>query len=106
MASLRKTVGKNIKRIRKLKKWTQADLAEKIGIEPVSVARIETGLNFPKEENLTAIARHLNVEVSDLFVDRDSDKKSTLNYIQGALNSLNKRDLEIISNILKTMTCC
>ena len=106
VTSLRKIVGKNIKRIRKLKKWTQAELAEKIGIEPVSVARIETGLNFPKEENLTAIARNLNVEVSDLFVDRDNDKKTMLQYIQGTLNSLNKRDLEIISNLLKTMTCC
>ena len=106
MADLRSVIGKNIKKIRKSKKWTQAQLAEKIGIEPVRVARIETGLNFPKEENLSAIANVLGVEVSDLFVDRETDKKSTLKYIQNTLNTLNNRDLEIISNIVKTMTCC
>ena len=106
MADLRSVIGKNIKKIRKSKKWTQAQLAEKIGIEPVSVARIETGLNFPKEENLSAIANVLGVEVSDLFVDWETDKKSTLKYIQNTLNTLNNRDLEIISNIVKTMTCC
>lgn len=106
MAELRNIIGKNIKKIRKAKKWTQAQLAEKVGIEPVSIARIEIGLNFPKEENISAIAKALNVEISDLFVDREADEKSTLKYIQNTLDTLDKRDLEIISNIVKTMTCC
>ncbi len=106
MADLKNIIGKNIKKIRKARKWTQAQLAEKVGIEPVSIARIETGLNFPKEENLIAIAKTLDVDVSDLFVDRAPDKKSTIKYIQTAINTLDKRDLEIVSNLVKTMTCC
>lgn len=106
MADLKNIIGKNIKKIRKARKWTQAQLAEKVGIEPVSIARIETGLNFPKEENLIAIAKTLDVDVSDLFVDRTPDKKSTIKYIQTAINTLDKRDLEIVSNLVKTMTCC
>lgn len=106
MADLRSIVGKNIKKIRKTKKWTQAELAEKVGIEPVSIARIETGLNFPKEENLSSIANALDVGVSDLFIDRELNKKETIKYIQNAVNSLGQRDLEIVSNLVKTMTCC
>ncbi len=106
MAELRNVVGKNIKTIRKAKKWTQAQLAEKVGLEPVSIARIETGLNFPKEENLTSIAKALNVSVSDLFVAKETDKRSTIKYIQSAVQGLDKRDLEIISNLVKTMSCC
>lgn len=106
MASLRNVVGKNIKKIRKAKKWTQAELAERVGIEPVSVARIETGLNFPKEENIESIAMALGIEVKDLFVSSQADKKGTLIYIKKTLETLNNRDLEIISNIVKTMTCC
>lgn len=106
MADLKNIIGKNIKKIRKTRKWTQAQLAEKVGIEPVSIARIETGLTFPKEENLSAIAKTLDVDVSDLFVDRIPDKKNTIKYIQTAINTLDKRDLEIISNLVKTMTCC
>ena len=67
MVDLKSIVGEKIKSLRKLKKWTQAELAEKVGIEPVSIARIETGLNFPKEENLVSIANALNIEVSELF---------------------------------------
>ncbi len=106
MADLKNIIGKNIKKIRKTRKWTQAQLAERVGIEPVSIARIETGLTFPKEENLVAIAKSLSVDVSDLFVDRIPDKKNTIKYIQTAINALDKRDLEIISNLVKTMTCC
>jgi len=106
VADLKNIIGQNVKKIRKSRKWTQAQLAEKVGIEPVSIARIEAGTNFPKEENLAAIAETLDVEVVDLFNDRSTDKKSTLKYIQNALNTLDKRDLEIISNIVRTMTCC
>ena len=58
MSELRALLGRNIKRLRKFRKWTQAELAEKINVEPVSIARIETGINFPKEENLIAIAKN------------------------------------------------
>ena len=106
MAELRNVVGKNIKTIRKAKKWTQAQLAEKVGVEPVSIARIETGLNFPKEENLISIAEALNVSVADLFAAKEADKKSTIKYIQSAVQNLGNRDLEIVSKLVKTMSCC
>jgi len=106
VAELRNMVGKNIKTIRKAKKWTQAQLAEKVGVEPVSIARIETGLNFPKEETLASIAKALDVNVADLFAVKESDKKNTIKYIQNAIHALSNRDLEIVSNLVKKMSCC
>lgn len=109
MSDLRKLVGRNIKRLRKFRKWTQAELAEKIGIEPVSVARIETGLSFPKEDNLVSIAKILNVEVSDLFNTSEEEKlstKSALNYIHYSIHTLEERDLKILCSIIKTMSTC
>ncbi len=107
MVDLKSIVGEKIKSLRKLKKWTQAELAEKVGIEPVSIARIETGLNFPKEENLVSIANALNIEVSELFSkDEAVDKETIVGYIQSTITGLNDRDLNILYNMVKTMSCC
>lgn len=106
MACLRKIVGENIKKIRKSRKWTQAELAERVGIEPVSIARIETGINFPKEENLELIAKTLNVKVLDFFSTEKQEelsKETALNYIHYNINYLNDRDLNVICNAIKTM---
>lgn len=107
MAELKKLIGKNIQRIRKLKKWTQADLAEKVGVEPVTIARIETGVNLAKEENLTAIAKILSVDISDFFYNAENEpsRETLLNYIHYGIHSLSDRDLKIIYNMIKTMSC-
>ncbi|MCX4275584.1 MAG: helix-turn-helix transcriptional regulator [Candidatus Gastranaerophilales bacterium] len=109
MSELRALLGRNIKRLRKFRKWTQAELAEKINVEPVSIARIETGINFPKEENLIAIAKILNVEVADLFNTSEEEKmsvKSALNYIHYSIHTLEERDLKILCSMIKTMSSC
>lgn len=106
---LRKLVGRNIKKLRKLRHWTQAELAERVGIEPVTLARIETGMHFPKDENLICIAKHLNVGVNDLFLIDDDEaftRESALNYIHFSIHNLHDRDLKILCSVIKKMSCC
>lgn len=106
MTVLRKIIGANLKKIRKSRHLTQAQLAEKIGIEPVSVARIETGINFPKEENLTAIAEALNVKVLDFFNTQEQEtlaRETALNFIHFNINYLNDRDLNVLCSAIKAM---
>jgi len=107
MAELKKTIGQNIKRLRKLKKWTQAELAEKVDLEPVTIARIETGMNLPKEENMAAIAKILSVEISDFFYNSKNEptREALLNYIHYGIHNLKDRDLKIIYNTIRTMAC-
>ncbi len=109
MTALRKIIGANLKRIRKSRHLTQAQLAEQSGIEPVSVARIETGINFPKEENLAAIAKALNVKILDFFnaeEQEDLSKESALNYIHFNINYLSDRDLNVLCSAIKAMLYC
>lgn len=49
--------------------FTQEQLAEVIGIDTISLSKIETGKNYPTAENLTKIAEILKVEVYQLFVN-------------------------------------
>ncbi len=64
---LKKELGKNIQKIRKLRHLTQEKLAEGIGVEINSISSIETGKYFPSPENLVKISEILDVSLSDLF---------------------------------------
>ena len=51
---------------RKARQISQERLAEKVGLEPKQISRIEGGKNSPSMDTLEAIARELQVEMKDL----------------------------------------
>lgn len=55
------------------------DLAEKVGVTPVSISRIVVGSNFPKPELLLAIAQELDVDVRELFHPTKTEDGAVLN---------------------------
>lgn len=63
---LRRTIGENVRRLRRDKGWTQTELAEKAGIRLVHVNRIETGKSSPSAEVLFALADSLGVGADSL----------------------------------------
>lgn len=66
--TLKQDLGQRIQKLRKDKKITQEQLAEMVGIDPKNISRIEKGNNYPTAENLTSIAKALNVDIYELFV--------------------------------------
>jgi len=64
---IKKLLGKRIQEIRKSKNMTQEFLAEKIGIETVSLSNIERGKYYPSAENLNKILEAFNIHPSELF---------------------------------------
>ena len=84
---LKKKVGKNIKKYRKMNNYTQEKLAELIGIEVISISSIETGRYFPSPENLVKISKALNVSLSNIF---DFEEQTTCeDYISNIQKKLN-----------------
>lgn len=57
----------NIKQMRKAANLTQQQLADKCGINRVTIARIETDASNPSLDSLRAIARALNCTVDALL---------------------------------------
>jgi transcriptional regulator with XRE-family HTH domain len=55
-------VGDNLKRLRILNALTQAELAEKAGLTPAAVARIERNEAEPRMTTLRKLAEALSVE--------------------------------------------
>lgn len=59
--------GKKIKKLREQKGWTQAYLARKVNITPAMMCTIEKEESTGSIKVLTAIAKALNIKVSDLL---------------------------------------
>jgi transcriptional regulator with XRE-family HTH domain len=65
-------IGSNIKIARTALALTQGQLAEKLGVENVTISRIETGAQMPSIDRLDEIARALQVPLPVLFGDKSS----------------------------------
>ena len=61
------TTGERIKRIRTDRGVTQRELAKAVGTTYQNISQYERGLRQPKVETLLAIARHLNVPITDFI---------------------------------------
>ena len=83
--TLKQDLGKKIQKLRKEKKITQEHLAELVGIDPKNISKIENGNNYPTAENLTSIAKALQVDIYELFVFNEVpiEQMKNLGYHEG-----------------------
>ena len=103
---IKKQLGKNIQKFRKLNNITQEKLAEVIDVEINSISSIETGRYFPSPENLNKISLALNVSLSDLF--NFKEELSCQDYIDEISKNINfvksdKTKLSAISSFVKSI---
>lgn len=59
--------GKRVREQRIAHGWTQEQLAERAGLTPVQLSRIENGANEPKLRTIIRISRALQVSCGDLL---------------------------------------
>ena len=69
-------VGANIAAYRKLKNWSQAELAEKLEITAVSLSRIERGLAAPRFQTLEKLCQIFECSASELFMSASEENCS------------------------------
>jgi len=84
---------KNLKEYRKKCGFTQAQLAEKVKVTPNYIGMLEMGRNFPATDLIERIAKALNIEMYELFVETSSPTKE-----------LEKLRQDIMLEIKKTIT--
>lgn len=61
------TIGKRVAQLRKERSVTQEQLAEKAGLDRMTIAFIENGLRWPRQKTVEKLAKALRVSVDDLF---------------------------------------
>lgn len=67
MQTAKELLGMRIREVRKARHLSQERLAEKVGVEPKQISRIEGGKSAPSLDTLEAIAKHLQVQMKDLL---------------------------------------
>ncbi|MFL2071992.1 helix-turn-helix domain-containing protein [Marinilactibacillus psychrotolerans] len=94
-------LGNRIRMIRKEKKLTLQNVADKIGSSPIVISRYERGERNPNTEMLTKIANALGVTTSELIEDTDSQRKSIVEKEVERMISKFDVDPSIIKNNIK-----
>ena len=92
---LKKELGKNIQKYRKLNNITQEKLAEMVGVEINSISSIETGKYFPSPENLLKISESLKVSLSDLFKFNEYSCQDYIDEINKNINYINNDKIKL-----------
>ncbi len=97
-------LGKRIKQLRKLRGLSQAELAEKVGLDSKHISRLEMSRNLPTLETLGRIADALAVDVRDFFERTDdATQKELLSDIKKLLKGATADDLRIIQKFVKVV---
>jgi transcriptional regulator with XRE-family HTH domain len=92
--TLSEVVGGNIKSLRRLRRLTQAELAEALGVEIMTISRYERSIREPSLEQLQAIAKILDVIPARLLIDEES-KAGLADSLSQLIDELPKRDAEL-----------
>jgi len=83
---LRNILSKNIKRYRLRKGWTQAKLAEEMGISTNYLSDIETKRGWVSPLSLSSLANALGIEVFELFKPEKEVPTDLLNTVNKCLD--------------------
>ena len=95
MITFRQKFGKRLKELRKSKGFTQEQLAEKIGIEPPNISKLENGMHFPQPENIEKIAKVLDVDIQEMFTfEHFSQKQIILKQLKEFIENANQKEIE------------
>lgn len=97
---IRNRVAENIRNIRKQKKITQFELAEKANLSEGTIKSIELAHSYPEEKTLTQITEALDVDVVKLFMPVNStfnsDKENILHLKAIIANDVVKYVTEVL----------
>ena len=85
---MKKTLGNKIQEIRKSKKITQEELAEKLGVTPQAVSKWETDNSYPDIDLLVEIADLFDYTVDELLGRKNKDTRILSDDVQKDINKM------------------
>jgi len=71
-------LGERIRKLRQERKWTQADLAERLGIQQKQISAYERGANYPSTEILIKLADTFDVSLDFIAFERNGQSEKVV----------------------------
>ena len=88
--------GQAMKQARNAKGWTQAQLAEKVGLVSKTVTNIESQKQPPSFVSFVRIVTLLNISVDGFLFKSEQEEDSRRKHIDILLSSLGEKELMVI----------
>lgn len=93
MGELAQLLAQNIKKYRKIKGYSQTELAEKCDVSSNYIQFIETQKRFPSEDVMISIAKELSIPSYSLFETNDLWKERLVEKVKKAVDeAFEKKD--------------
>jgi len=96
-------LGKNIARIRKLKKMTSSQLAEFVGIKQPYLSQIEKGKRTPSLEVIQKIAQVLGTTVSELLGEVPLQLSDDMHRLVETAKDLNTEQVNALISVVREL---
>lgn len=101
---LAKALGRTIAAKRTKKGLTQGQLAEKVGVDPLTISRVERGAGFPSVPRLAEIADALGSPLADLLRDGSPRISDRLQSLGAQLQGLSDADAKFVFETIEGLT--
>ncbi len=99
--TLKERVGNVISQKRKMLGLTQAQLAEKIGIEQESLSRIEKGVTGLKFSRLESLSYALECTVADFFRNDQNSKEEVFSIMRERIEKLSQSEAKFFIEVME-----
>ncbi|MEK6815839.1 MAG: helix-turn-helix transcriptional regulator [Nitrospirota bacterium] len=105
MKTTRELLGGRIKEIRRLRRLSQEEAAERVGIDSKHLSRIEVGRGFPSLQTLEKLAQVMDVEIRDFFefAHRAENPKELKTSLAGLLKGADPDRLRLLVKIARAV---
>ena len=96
--------GSNLKELRKIKKISQEELAERVGVSRQSVSKWETGDAYPEMNNILMLCKIFNCKINDLLSNNLEDFESFDEEVKMNLVKFEKEKQEKMKTLTKILS--
>jgi transcriptional regulator with XRE-family HTH domain len=105
MQTLAEKLGRRIARQRRAVGLTQADLAEKVGVQPETISRVETGRRMISLGLVVLLSESLDIELHELFrlPKTDSPKDRAVERLLWFASRLSPAEIELVMDVGSTV---
>ena len=97
-----KYIGKNIRRLRQKKGWSQSQVAAQLNISVPAFSKIETGITDINISRLTQIATLFGIKAASILQDDDTASPTNTGELAKLKEKLQEREEEL-SNLQKRL---
>lgn len=102
-SALATRLGRNLAIQRRTRNWTQAQVAERVGVDTETISRFERGAALPSLLTLDKLARVLRVSLADLLTESSTEPDDQALAVSAWLNDLKETDRIMVLDVTKRL---